>query len=678
MNWVFNWDLWDVTTWSDMGPFQLARSSLVMNRLLVLSLTVFFIALAARFYGRREVDPTRLLHALRPRALFGNALGLAPWLLVPTVLASALGLQVGRGYQSKAMEKKLHDYWKQNLATWKDAPQPEIVDVVLDLKLDPPQSGLHSKGTFRLSNPHDRPLKRFALTGSPFWTNVTWTLDGAPYQPENRTSLYAFTPPAPIAPGGGVTVGFEFDGNVPKGTSKNGRGLMEFVLPSGVVLTSFTPSFVPMVGYEETVGIEEDKNKYEPRVYPDDFYEGITEAGFGSGSAFTARVTISGPADYRYNSVGVLESDKVENGTRTVVWTTDHKVRFFNVIAGKWAEKKGDGIAVYYHPSHTYNVDDMASALQGARTYYAQWFHPYPWKELKLSEFSGLSTYAQGFPTNITFSESIGFLTREEKIGNAAFSITAHEAAHQWWGNMLTPGKGPGGDLLSEGMSHFSTILLIDQVKGLSPRIEFCKRIEESYGEERQVDSERAMVKIDGSKPGDTTVTYDKMGWVMWMLLQQMGREELLRGLHDFQTAYDDNPDHPVLQDLTAFLRPYAADPVAYDAFVKQWFFEVVVPEYRFEKAEKAKDGSGWIATATVTNKGAATMPVVVAALKGERFDEKGKAKPDYVDARETITLGKGETKTVKIKCAFEPERVVVDPDALVLQLERKSAYAKL
>ena len=71
-------------------------------------------------------------------------------------------------------------------------------------------------------------------------------------------------------------------------------------------------------------------------------------------------------------------------------------------------------------------------------------------------------------------------------------------------------------------------------------------------------------------------------------------------------------------------------------------------------------------------------MPLVVAAVKGERFDDKGVANKDYTDARETITLAKGETKTVTIRCPFEPERVLVDPDAVVLQLNRKNAVAKL
>jgi hypothetical protein len=79
-----------------------------------------------------------------------------------------------------------------------------------------------------------------------------------------------------------------------------------------------------------------------------------------------------------------------------------------------------------------------------------------------------------------------------------------------------------------------------------------------------------------------------------------------------------------------------------------------------------------------VTNKGKATMPVTVAVAKGEPFDEKGVAKGDYKDARTVLTLAAGETKDVAVRCDFDPDRVVVDPDVLVLQLRRKTAVAKL
>ena len=70
-------------------------------------------------------------------------------------------------------------------------------------------------------------------------------------------------------------------------------------------------------------------------------------------------------------------------------------------------------------------------------------------------------------------------------------------------------------------------------------------------------------------------------------------------------------------------------------------------------------------------------MPVEVAATRGERFAKDGTPTPDYREARTTVTLGKGESRDVVIHCPFEPERIVVDPDAKVLQLRRKSAVVK-
>lgn len=111
------------------------------------------------------------------------------------------------------------------------------------------------------------------------------------------------------------------------------------------------------------------------------------------------------------------------------------------------------------------------------------------------------------------------------------FIVTAHETAHQWWGNLLTPGKGPGTSLLSEGMAHYSTALLFEKVKGPNARMEFLERIEERYGDERRADAERPLVKIDGLRSGDRTVTYNKGGWVFWMMDRHLGRERMLAGL---------------------------------------------------------------------------------------------------------------------------------------------------
>jgi aminopeptidase N len=338
-------------------------------------------------------------------------------------------------------------------------------------------------------------------------------------------------------------------------------------------------------------------------------------------------------------------------------------------------------------------VPEMVEALDGARKWYSEWFMPYPWRELKVSEFAAHASYAQGFPTDITFSESIGFLTRSDPRSNAAFMVTAHEAAHQWWGNLLVPGEGPGGNILSEGMAHFSTVLLFEQMKGARGRIEFLKRIETSYARARQVDSEKPLVETDGSRAGDTTVTYDKGGWVFWMLLHRMGRERALAGLQDFIRRYHHAPDHPVLQDFVAVMREHAADVASYDDFVQQWFFAVVAPEYALSEAKKEPGvaAGSFVSRVTVTHRGTGSMPIEIAVERGTRFpDEDGVPVPDvplpdqgaggtdWRDARTTVTLAAGESREVVIESDFEPERILVDPDALVLQLRRERAFAKL
>jgi ABC-type transport system involved in multi-copper enzyme maturation permease subunit len=676
INWGGNWPLWSAFRWSDISILELDRRALLLSRLFAVTAALFFLVWTVRAFRRREWDATRTVHRLRPLAIWKASWPVGIWAILPLFLLSWLLLEVGWGYEGGAAKKKQKDYWRKNLATYLDAKTPDIKHVDLKLDLYPERRRYHVKGTFELIDKGDQHLREILLSGSPYWEELNWTMNGEPAKPNNRAGLFVFAAPDPWPSNKVIPIGFEHEGTYPPGISKKGGGSMEFVVPSAVVLTSFQPTIVPVLGYSEGVGIDDD-NRHDSKEYRDNFYEGQTDSFVGTRAPFTTRVEVTGPADFTLNSVGTKSADSVTAGRRTVVWESDHPVNFFNVIAGRWNVKRGEGTALYYHPAHPYNVDEMLEALDAARRHFSEWFYPFPWRELKLSEFPDLAQYAQGFPTDITFSEGIGFLTQSTPEVHGPFEITAHESAHQWWGNILVPGKGPGGNILSEGTAHFSTILLVEEAKGENARIDFCKRIEATYGKSRQADSERPLVKIDGQRPGDTTVTYDKGGWVFWMLLNHMGRERALAGIQSFIKAYHGNPDHPVLQDFVTAMRPFSADVAAYDAFTHQWFFEVVLPEYRLGQPAKVKNGESWKTTIRIENAGTGLMPVEVAVTRGERFTKKGLPSPDYRDSRTTVKLGAGESREIAIESPFDPETIVVDPDAKVLQLQRKKAVAK-
>jgi aminopeptidase N len=239
-------------------------------------------------------------------------------------------------------------------------------------------------------------------------------------------------------------------------------------------------------------------------------------------------------------------------------------------------------------------------------------------------------------------------------------------------------GEGPGTNVLSEGMAHFSTILLCEQARGLQQRMAFCRMIEDRYGRLRRADSERPLTKLDGQLPAEDRIQYDKGGWALWMLHQHLGAEASRAGLHEYLQTFRDSRDGAALEDYLAIMRKHAADTTAFDALARQWFLEVVVPEYKIEDATVTRQGEGWSVTATVRNLGTSTMTVPVAATRGERFAKDAAKTKAYRDARTQVTLGPKEARTITLHCAFDPERVVMDPDITVLMLERQKAVLKL
>ncbi len=669
MTWVTNWPLWGALRWSDFGTFDLVRAPLLLNRVTVLGLGIFLTVVSVRLFGRTERDAAATVGRLEPRSLVRGALRLAPFALLPLVSGAYLAARVGAGFQGDAAADRARAYWRQNVATWSDAPAATLTHVDLRVALSPESSSMGVEGSFTMVNRTDAPLRRLAFTVGPSFEGVRWAVDGVDLSHEDRAGLHVLTVSDPVAPGRELRVGFAYRAVTPDGFTRNGGGVSEFILPSGVVLHTLGPNLMPIPGFVDGVGVDE-RNRSEPRETDDDFWTATLAPVSGLGLSFTSRVEVSAPSEYTVNSVGEKTAETASDGRTTVVWESVYPVRALNVVAGRWDVRRRLGTEVFFHPDHSANVDEISGALVAARARYSEWFHPYPWRDLRLSEFPNMVERAQGFPTNISFSEGMGFLTRSDPRSRQAFVVTAHEAAHQWWGNLIVPGEGPGADVLVEGMAHYSTMLLLESELGPEARIEFAKRIEESYAERRRVDAERPLVEtVSDGRATTETVVYDKGAWVMWMLHTHLGRERMLAGLREFMQTYIASDDHPALHDLVETLRPYAADPVAYQAFVDQWMRGVVLPEYRVTNAVVTRSGDEWLVSATVENVGTGTMPVEIAVSRGRRRES---------GVRTTLTLEPGRPQTVSLRLDVEPDRLTVDPDALVFQLNRDRAVAEL
>ena len=673
MTWVWNWPLWGTLRWSDLGTFPLNGEALLFNRLLMVALGVFFGAVAVLAFPRTERDATATLHRFRPRALFRTVARLAPFALPPLLLGGYIAFRIATGFQGEAARTWADTYWQRNVATWSAVAPPRITDIDLTIDLAPKVRRVDVAGTYTLVNRTDAPIVRLPFTVGPSFERVAWTLAGIPIEAEDRDGLHLLIPPAPLLPGDTVEVGFAYRMVYPRGFTRNGGGARHYILPTGVLLSTLRGEFLPTPDFVEHLGAP----RSDPPEVDEDFWR-KTLAPIGSGDLFDTRVEVTAPSAYTVTSVGVKTAERTHDGRTTVVWESDHPVSVVNLIAGCWAVTERDDLAIYYHPGHPYNIDAMMATLEAARHHYSEWFHPYPWRQLRINEVPNLEANATGFPTNISFSESAGFLTKPDRSVDAVFVTTAHEVAHQWWGNLLRPGEGPGADVLIEGAAHYSTLRLREAVHGLRARIAFATQIEDAYTTERRVDAERPLARIRGDgRTTDRTAVYNKGAWVLWMLHRHLGDTAMQAGLRAFFDRYvaPADGDHPALHDFIETLRPFAPDSTAFQSFVDQWFFGVVLPEYQLSDIEIVQRANQWTASATIENVGTGEAIVEIAATSGERFIGRD-PNSDYRDVRISVHLAPGRPERITWTVPFEPERLVVDPDALVLQLNRDRAVA--
>jgi hypothetical protein len=237
--------------------------------------------------------------------------------------------------------------------------------------------------------------------------------------------------------------------------------------------------------------------------------------------------------------------------------------------------------------------------------------------------------------------------------------------------------------VLSEGLANFSALLLTLEKRGEDQRQRMLREWEDQYMNGRNADSERPLVRLSGTRPGDSTATYDKGGWVFWMMMEMMGRDQMLAGLQDFIRTYQNGPDFPLLQDFIVVMRRHAKDLPTFDAFTRQWFEQVVVPEFKLWDTKVTQaDTDTWIVECTLENAGTGTVQVEVGAIGAEpKRDPKAPAdaKPEKAPkALALMPIGAGERKPVRIACPFEPVKAQVDPDVHMLQVRRKLAEVTL
>jgi ABC-2 type transport system permease protein len=678
-NWVYNPILSTLWTYSDMTRLTPYRTGLLLHRVYWIAITVGLLAITHYFFGRVSAG-TRHFFSRARIATSGWTVAIAVLGLTVAVASGvAIRAEINKGGDNDWIEGARNRYEDRFKAAYGEAPQPEWTRVELKVQLDPARHGMHARGDFGLINRSGKPIDTVLVTMDPAYDWQTLKVDGVSGPPRVDELARVFTFDAPMQPGGTATLHAEWDAIIPRGMLRQSSGYSTFIEEGGSFLGAGFVDWLPAIGYQDglELGNEETRKKYgkaKQEPVPEMKDAKFVPALFGRQNlAYDTHLEITVPSDQTALSAGRLIKTLDQGTRRTFVYESDHPVVFFPILASRYAERRSGDFAIYYYPEHTFNVDKLLDALIASRTKYERDFGPFPFRDLRIAEFPRLSGFAQGHPTMIPFSEGIGFLTRDDADHvNSNYFVVAHEVGHQWWGNIVEPGRSKGGNVLSEGLAEYSAGALMDETIGKQATKVFRKYEEDGYLRGRSVDHEMPLVTVDDSHPSHSAIRYQKAGMVFHMLESLIGRDKMNVALSEYVKRFGWQENHPTIHNLIAILKAQTPDG-SIDYFYDQWFYNITLPDFRISSATVHQEGDEYVVEFTADNIGQGKLPVFIEAISG---DEKHPESLKTVAVRVMVEAGK-ETKGT-IRCPFKPERVVLDRMYDLIDFERANNEVKL
>ncbi|MBX9449885.1 MAG: ABC transporter permease [Taibaiella sp.] len=236
-------------------------------------------------------------------------------------------------------------------------------------------------------------------------------------------------------------------------------------------------------------------------------------------------------------------------------------------------------IEIYYHKGHEYNIEKMIESIKESLSYYTTHFGPYQHRQVRIIEFPRYRGFAQSFPNTIPYSEEIGFITRSEEGKDRIdmpFYVTAHEVAHQWWAHQVIGGKLQGSEMLSESMSQYSALMVMEKKYGRKAMKKFLKHELNDYLRRRTFENKKELPISRVEHQG--YIYYSKGSLVLYALRDYLGEETLNSAIRTFlnKTRFQE-PPYTTSTELIEEIRKVTPDSLQYlvtDLFDKITLYE--------------------------------------------------------------------------------------------------------
>ncbi|MEO0057662.1 MAG: hypothetical protein RIT17_1119, partial [Pseudomonadota bacterium] len=252
-------------------------------------------------------------------------------------------------------------------------------------------------------------------------------------------------------------------------------------------------------------------------------------------------------------------------------------------------------------PKHAWNVPGMQKALKTSLAYYERNFGPYQFGYARIIEFPGYDSFAQAFAGTMPYSESIGFAAdvRDPETIDYVSYVTAHELGHQYWAHQIVGGDMQGSTLLSETLSQYSALMVMQKIYGPDKIRRFLKFELDSYLQGRKGDvlGEQPLMRVENQQH----IHYRKGSLAMYLLQHRLGEDAVNRALARLVAKFRfKGAPYPRSLDLIEELRKEAQTPEQ-QALITDLFETITIYDLKAKEAKPRKLADGrWSTRITV------------------------------------------------------------------------------
>ena len=159
--------------------------------------------------------------------------------------------------------------------------------------------------------------------------------------------------------------------------------------------------------------------------------------------------------------------------------------------------------------------------------------------------------------------------------------MTAHEVAHQWWAHQVIGGNVQGATVMSETLSQYSALMVMEKEYGREKMRRFLKYELDRYLKGRSSEQFRELPLIYNEDQG--YIHYRKGSLVMYALRDYIGEEKLNGALRKYiaDVAYQEAPFTTSLEFLS-YIREVVPDSLNY--IIEDWFETITLYDNRAEE----------------------------------------------------------------------------------------------